>query len=56
LEPYNHGEIAVELRPGEHFLSQLLLMPISTPLTDDEAHGARPDHIFAKQTKPIPTD
>lgn len=55
LELFNHGDIAVELRPKEHSICQLILLPLSTTLSDAEAYGAKIDHIFAKQTKPIPT-
>lgn len=54
LEMANFGTIPVDLRAGIDQPAQLILMPISTSLSDRELYGAGAGDVFHGQTTPIP--
>lgn len=54
LEMANFGTLPVDLRAGIDQPAQLILLPISTSLSDQELYGASAGDVFHGQTTPVP--
>jgi dCTP deaminase len=54
LEMFNFGKIPVELRAGIDKPAQLMLLPVSTPLKEQELYGHGEHDRFQGQDSPIP--
>lgn len=54
LEMANLGRVPVVLKAKVHKPAQLILLQVSTPLTEGELYGAGPHDAFQRQSEPIP--
>jgi dCTP deaminase len=54
LEMVNFGRMSVNLRAEIDKPAQLILMKITTPLSDEDLYGSKEEDIFQHQTSPIP--
>jgi len=54
LEMVNFGRMSVNLRAKIDKPAQLILMKITTPLSEEDLYGSHKEDIFQHQTDPIP--
>lgn len=54
LEIANLGSLPIKLRAGIERIAQLILVPLSRPLSRKDLYGAAPSHVFQNQRGPIP--